>query len=231
MAIIPLSLLGLGFLLGVRHAFDADHVAAVSAIVSKHKSIKISSLIGMFWGLGHTLSLLLVGLVMLVFKIAIPERMALSFEFIVGAMLVLLGVNVLVTISKMHLHRHGHGKGKHTHFHSHMLTKSHGHAHKLLSQSLFVGLIHGLAGSAAIALLVLTAISSVWVGIAYILLFGIGSVIGMALISSILSLPFSLIPSEFERIQKMLSISAGLTSAIMGFFIMYNIGIGGGLLK
>lgn len=227
MGIAPFGLLGLGFLLGVRHAFDADHIAAVSTIVSKHKSIKISALVGIFWGLGHTLSLLLVGSAILLFKIEVPKRFALSFEFIVGIMLVLLGFNVLATINKnkVHLHRHKHGKEKHIHFHSHRQTKSHWHEHQLLNKSLLVGVIHGLAGSAAIALLALATISSIWLGIIYILLFGIGSVTGMALISSIISLPFALTATKFWKIQKMLSAGAGLISMAMGFIIMYNIGI------
>ncbi len=227
MGIAPFGLLGLGFLLGVRHAFDADHIAAVSTIVSKHKSIKISALVGIFWGLGHTLSLLLVGSAILLFKIEVPKRVALSFEFIVGIMLVLLGFNVLATINKnkVHLHRHKHGKEKHIHFHSHRQTKSHWHEHQLLNKSLLVGIVHGLAGSAAIALLALATINSIWLGVVYTLLFGIGSVTGMALISSIISLPFALTATKFWKIQKVLGASAGLISMAMGFIIIYKIGI------
>lgn len=231
---LPFSLLGFGFLLGVKHAFDADHIAAVSAIAAKHKfkSVKSYSLAGMFWGFGHTISLLCAGLAILLLKIAIPEKIALSFEFIVGIMLVILGINVLLTISKnkIHFHRHKHEKEEHTHLHSHKLTKLHGHKHRLFHQSLFIGLIHGLAGSAVLTLLVLTTIKSVWLGLAYILVFGIGSMAGMILISSIIFLPFTLIPDSLQRTQKILRISAGSISMIIGLTMMYNIGIAGGLL-
>ena len=232
MNLMPFTLLGFGFLSGVKHAFDADHVAAVSTIISKHKSIKKSSLLGMFWGFGHTISLFCVGLIILLLKITIPEKIALSFEFIVGIMLVILGLNVLLTINKnkIHFHRHKHGKEEHIHFHSHKLTKHHDHKHKLFHQSLFIGLIHGLAGSAVLTLLVLTTIKSVWLGLIYILIFGIGSIIGMILTSSVISLPFTLIPNNLQRTQKFLRISAGLISMIIGLTIMYNIGIVEGLL-
>lgn len=206
MEIIPFSLLAFGFLLGVKHAFDADHIAALSAIVSKNKSIKSSSLLGMFWGFGHTISLLVVGLVILLLKISIPEKIALSLEFIVGIMLVLLGLNVIMTIK-------------------------HNHKHATLNQSLLIGLIHGLAGSAAITLLVLITIKSFWTGMIYILTFGIGSIIGMIIVSSIISLPFIIISGKFKRIHKVMDISAGLISTIIGLSILYDVGFVEGLLK
>lgn len=232
MGAMPFSLLAFGFLFGVKHAFDADHITAISTTLSNNKSIKKSSLLGMFWGLGHTISLLAVSLAILLLKISIPEKIALSLEFIVGFMLCILGINVLITINKnkMHLHKHKHGKQEHIHIHSHKLTKRHDHKHKLFHQSLFIGLIHGLAGSAVLTLLVLTAIKSVWLGLIYILIFGIGSIIGMILISSVISLPFTLIPNNLQRTQKFLRISAGLISMIIGLTIMYNIGIVEGLL-
>ena len=221
MNLVPFTLLGFGFLLGIKHAFEADHVAAVSAVISKNKSIKQSSLLGAWWGIGHTISLLVVGLVILLLKISIPEKIALSFEFIVGIMLVILGFNVLITINKnkIHIHRHNHGKEKHIHFHSHKLTLNHEHTH--FNQSLFIGIIHGLAGSAVITLLVLTTVKSVFSGLIYILIFGIGSIIGMMFISSVISLPFALI--KFEKIQRFVRISAGSFSIFMGFGIMYFI--------
>lgn len=226
MDITLFSLLGFGFLLGIRHAFEADHIAAVSAIISKYNSIKKSTLIGAFWGFGHSISLLVVGLVILLLKISIPQKIALSFEFIVGIMLFILGINTILTIKKnrVHLHRHNHDGIEHIHFHSHKLTKLHYHKHLSLHKSLFIGIIHGLAGSAALTLLVLTTIKSFWVGLIYILIFGIGSITGMMLISSIISLPFTLMPSKFEKIQKIMRISIGLTSTIIGFIIIYNIG-------
>ena len=224
---MPFALLGFGFLSGMKHAFDADHVAAISTIVAKH-NLKKSSLLGIFWGFGHTITLLIAGLIVLLFKISIPEKVSLSLEFIVGVMLVSLGINVLITINKnkIHLHKHKHGKGEHIHFHSHKLSKNHEHLH----QSFFIGLIHGLAGSAALTLLILATIKSLFIGIIYILIFGIGSIAGMIIVSSIIASSFKLMPSKFEKAQKMLSISIGLISAIIGLAIIYDVGFVKGLL-
>lgn len=218
--ILPFSLLGFGFLLGMRHAFDADHIAAVSTIISNHKSIRKSSLLGIFWGFGHTISLLAIGLLILLLKIKIPEKIALLLELIVGIMLLVLGINVLLTINKnkIHLHKHKHGIIEHIHFHSHKLTKYHHHEHIPFKQLLLIGLIHGIAGSAALTLLVLTTVNSILLGIIYILIFGVGSIIGMALISSIISLPFKLIPNNLQKTQRILRISTGLFSIVIGLF-------------
>lgn len=222
MDLIPFSLLGFGFLLGMRHAFDADHIAAVSTIISKNKSMKASSLLGMFWGFGHTIALLFVGLIVLMFKIKIPEKFAVSFELIVGVMLIILGVNLLLTINKnkIHIHKHKHDYEEHVHFHSHEIIKHHHHKHIPLKQSLIIGLIHGLAGSAFLTLLILTNIPSTLLGLIYILLFGIGSVIGMMLIASVISLPFKLVPSNFQKTQKILRTVTGLFGTIIGLIVI-----------
>ena len=232
MNVLSFSLLGVGFLLGVRHAFDVDHIAAVSTIVSRHSSIRKSSMLGIFWGFGHAISLLIVGLIVLLLKITIPEKVSLSLELIVGLMLIALGINTVSTIksNKIHWHKHRHGEEEHLHFHSHKLTEKHEHEHLSLHKSLLMGLIHGLAGSAALTLLVLTATSSFWIGLIYILIFGAGSIIGMAAISSIISLPFALIPNKLDRTQKMLRISTGLISIIMGSAVLYKIGLTNGFL-
>ena len=223
MNVTPFTLLGFGFLLGIKHAFDADHVAAISAIASKYNSINKSSVDGMLWGIGHAIPLFFIGLIILIFKISIPQKMALSFEFLVGIMLILLGLNVLITVkkNKLHFHRHKHQGKEHLHFHSHKLANHHNHSH----QSIFIGMIHGLAGSAALSLLVLTTLSSILSGVIYILLFGIGSMLGMILISGIISLPFALIPKKLERTQILLKTSAGLTSILLGSIIVYEIAI------
>lgn len=214
-----IGLFGLGFLLGLKHAFDADHVAAVSIIYSKEA--KKASLTGMLWGIGHTISLLIIGFIILFFKIGVPKKLAISFEFIVGIMLVVLGINVLMTLKKneSHFHKHKHGKEDHIHFHSHLITRNHKHYH----QPLMIGLVHGLAGSAALTLLILATISSIFVGLVYILIFGIGSIIGMVLVSNILSLPFRLAENKFGRIDKILRLGASLMSVAMGYGIIYQI--------
>lgn len=214
-----IGLLGFGFLLGLKHAFDTDHIAAVSAI-SKNTSIKKSSLSGVFWGLGHAISLLVIGFIVLLFKIRIPEKLGLSLELIVGVMLVILGLNVLITVNKnkAHFHKHKHGKEEHMHFHSHLITEKHGHNH----QSFFIGLVHGLAGSAALTLLILTTIDSLFAGVTYILIFGIGSIIGMVLVSNLVSLPFRLISKKLEISHKILRLGTSFISIILGLSIMYK---------
>ena len=220
------TLLGLGFVLGLRHAFDADHVVALSTIVSQTKSLKKSSLAGAMWGVGHTTALFVSGLVILIFKLAIPEKLALSFEFIVGVVLVVLGVNVLKKIirEKVHLHEHQHGDSVHTHLHPHKESATHDHHHK----SFVVGTIHGLAGSAVLMLVVLTAAKSIFQGLLYILIFGVGSIVGMLIVSGIIAFPF-LLSAKCEEINNIVKICAGTISIVLGFTTMYSIGIVKGL--
>lgn len=216
------SILGLGLLLGIKHALDADHVVAVSTVVAENRKLWRSSLIGAFWGLGHTLTLLLVGIVILIFKLAIPERLALGFEFAVGVMLVVLGLLVArrVVRDRWHIHIHEHNGQTHLHGHSHKETTEHNHAH-LPYKSLFVGMVHGLAGSAALMLLVLAAIKSVWQGILYILVFGVGSIGGMILITTAVSLPF-LWATRLQGAHRAIATLAGLVSVGLGLAIMYE---------
>jgi len=211
-----ISLLSFGFLLGVKHAFDADHITAVSTLSKRNPSLT-----GLLWGLGHTITILIVGLIVLSLKIAIPEKLALSFEFIVGGMLIIMGFSILTTLDthKIHFHKHKHEEEEHIHFHSHSIEKTHNHYH----QPLLIGLIHGLAGSAAVTLLVLSTINSFWIGLFYILIFGFGSIIGMVSASNIISLPFRLIPNKFGRMDKILRLCTSLLSIAIGFSIIYQI--------
>jgi len=215
-----LPVLGLGFILGLEHALDADHVAAVTALVSKHKNMKRASLLGVFWGLGHTTTLFIAGILILMLKITIPERIALSFEFIVGIMIVILGTSVLIDlfIRKKHAHIHSHDGIAHTHPHLHNHSKSHSHYHK----PFIVGLIHGLAGSAALMLLVLSTVESMMLGLAYILIFSFGSIIGMAIVSSAISIPFVI--SKSTLINKRIRYIASVLSILFGLYIIFNIG-------
>lgn len=221
MNFIPISLLGLGFLSGLRHAFDIDHIAAVSTIISR-PSIRKLSLLGIFWGFGHTISLLLAGLIVLLLKITISEKLASLFELAVALMLVMLGINVLFAIKKekMHIHKHRHGNIEHIHLHSHKSADYHKHKHVQLRKSLIIGLIHGLAGSAALTLLVLSGVDSALLGLAYILLFGMGSVIGMVIVSAIISLPFKLISGRLEAAQTLMRMGTGMISIIIGLAII-----------
>lgn len=216
-----------GFFAGVKHAFDADHIAAVSSVASEQNSIKKSSLLGIFWGMGHALSLLAAGLIILLLRASVPEKLALSLELAVGIMLVILGVGMMAKIRKenLHLHRHSHGKSEHIHFHSHSLGSRHSHAHA----SFFIGLVHGLAGSAALALLVLATIDSLFAGLLYILIFSAGSIAGMMLVSSAISLPFILITGRLAGIHRLLKAGAGMISVLIGLTIIYGTAFAGGV--
>lgn len=215
------TLLSTGFILGLKHAFDADHVAVVSTMVSQSKNLKKSSLLGVMWGVGHTVTLLVVGLAVLLLKITIPVRAALAMEFIVGLVVVYFGFDLLQKIKRgsVHIHRHEHGGTAHTHFHGHELQPSHQHNHRALG----VGALHGLAGSAALTILVLTTVQSTWQGLAFILIFGLGSIISMLIISSAIGLPF-LMTKKFTRVNTAVQGLAGAISVLVGLLIVYNIG-------
>lgn len=215
------TLLLLGFFLGIKHAFDIDHIAAVSTIISKNNSVKQSMFTGALWGIGHTISLFIFGLLILLLKIKINKNIENLFELAVGIMLIVLGINLLIKIKKekIHMHKHKHDGTEHIHFHSHKHIQSHQHTH----QPLIVGLIHGIAGSGAITLLILSTINSSIIGLTYILVFGIGSIIGMALVSGILSSPFTILSKKFENMQKILKLSAGTISIIVGLNLIYNV--------
>ena len=188
-----LTMLGLGFLLGLRHALDADHVAAVSAVVARSSSIWRSGAVGICWGLGHTLILMIVGVVVVAFKVAIPEHLALWFEFGVGVMLVLLGGSLARTVylEEWHWHSHEHGGSRHRHLHHHQTSAGHDHPHWLEGslQPFFVGMAHGLAGSAALLLLVVSAVQTTVQALTYIAMFGVGSILGMMLVGVLISMP------------------------------------------
>lgn len=216
------ALLGFGFLLGVKHALDADHVVAVSAIAAQTKGLRSSSLVGAVWGLGHATTLLFVGLLILGFKLTIPESLALSLEFLVGVMLVLLGADVLRGL-RGHRHEHRHRDAAHVHLHTHRM-RVHNHAHR----SFVVGMVHGLAGSAALTLIVLAAASSLAEGVLYLLVFGVGSAAGMTLLSVLMSVPFN-VSFTISGLQNRIQSLAGVLSVVLGTIIMYEIGFVEGL--
>lgn len=214
-----ITLITLGFILGLEHALDADHVAAVTAMVSRTKSLRKSSALGAVWGMGHTTTLLLVGLLVLVFKVSLPQNLAPLMEFLVGIVLVLLGIGVLKNVMKDNAHAHGHKHANmdHSHLHSHEGAQFHRHMHKTFA----IGMLHGLAGSGALMILVLATVKSVFEGLLYILVFGTGSILGMLAISTIIGLPFVL-TNNFEKIHSIVRTLAGAMSIILGLAIMYE---------
>ena len=220
-------LLAFSFLAGLKHATEPDHVAAVSTIVSDRKSIWSSSLVGGMWGVGHTLALLIAGIAVVAFHFEVSGRLANILELGVGVMLLFLGGQTLWKVfrgGEIHAHVHRHGPIVHVHPHVHDTEEVHSHGApapthhglKLSPKPLFVGLVHGLAGSGALMLLILATISSPSVAIAYILIFGVGSIGGMMLMSMLIGLPFHFTSGRFVSLDKWLRSGAGLFSLTFG---------------
>jgi sulfite exporter TauE/SafE len=211
-----LSVLLLGFLLGIKHAIEPDHVIAVSTIASESKNLKRSIFAGVYWGIGHTATLFLVGMILIIAKNTITETIALSLEFIVGIMLVSLGLNSILRFMR---HRHpqsqntlDHRKKTRTHF-----------------KSFFIGLIHGLAGSAAMVLLTMSTVSTAWQGALYILIFGCGTIVGMLSFSTVIGIPFVL--TSGKQMNRYLNNLAGIISILFGIYYMYKLGVNEGLFS
>ncbi len=225
-----LAAFGLGLLLGIQHALDPDHLIAVSTIVSEQRSFKWASLIGAFWGLGHTTTLFIVGMLVIGLRVTIPPELGSGLELLVALMLVILGVNVLrksFGAERVHLHPHSHNPETHTHFHVHdNPEQDHGHGHpfKAMRRPFVVGMVHGLAGSAALMLLVLSTIESPLGALLYIVIFGLGSVGGMLLLSGIIGLPFILTAQRFTLMNRWIRMIAGVASVCFGLFLGWEIG-------
>ena len=240
------SLLAFGFALGLKHATEADHLAAVSTIVSDRKSPWSASLVGALWGLGHTISLFVAAVAVILFHFEIGERLSRSLELGVALMLIVLGFDTLRKLfrgGQLHMHFHRHGGRLHAHPHVHDATQIYQPAHDqeqaggqpthhglaIGPRPLIVGMIHGLAGSGALMLLVLSTISSPVVGVSYILVFGIGSIGGMILMSLLLSLPFHFTAKTFGGVELTMRGLAGAFSLSFGVFMIYQIGFVEGL--
>lgn len=226
-----LTILGLGLVLGLRHALDTDHLAAVSTILAQRPSLRASSMVGLSWGLGHTVVLLFSGAVVLVLRVPIPEPFAVAAEFGVGAMLVFLGGMLAVRLvrERWHVHAHDHDGAQHMHLHSHVLVEDHGHGHwwRDSIRPFCIGMAHGLAGSAALLLLVLSSARSVSEGLTYIAVFGFGSIIGMVLVGMVVSLPVLWSLNLGRPVFLALQGLASLGSVGIGLTMMYHIAFGG----
>src|SRR5688572_3536484 len=219
-----ISILLIGFALGLQHAVEADHVAAVSTIVSEKKSLLTASIVGGFWGLGHTIALLGVGAVVIFLKVQISETVEARLEAVVGAMLILLGLNALrklFSADKVHVHTHEHDGREHIHIHSHEHEPEPYH-HRFGPRSILIGLVHGLAGSAALMLFILPIIPSPAVALLYIVIFGIGSIGGMMAMSFLIGLPFHFTAGRFSFLNGTIRLAAGLFSLGLGGLIVYE---------
>ncbi|MEF2094980.1 urease accessory protein UreH [Bacillus sp. CFBP9009] len=199
-----LLVLAIGFVLGIKHALEPDHIIAVSTIASQSKKIWKSSLAGVFWGIGHTLTLLVFGIILILLKNEIPEAWAMSLEFLVGIMLVYLGITTIFSWKQTKRDDH---TGRATYL-----------------KSMLVGIVHGLAGSAAMVLLTLSTIDEAWHGAIYIIIFGVGTCIGMLLFTTILSIPF-VTSSSSKKGNRLLIRLTGVISTLFGIYYMYNLGI------
>jgi high-affinity nickel-transport protein len=232
-----LTLLTLGFFLGMRHATDSDHVVAVTTIVSRERSVRAASLIGALWGIGHTLTIMLVGGAIILFGIVFPARVGLTMEFSVALMLVVLGaMNVIgfrqdvrqIRDSHVHPRRSSapppHEPHEGSDAHSGGASRRLGHY-----RALVVGTVHGLAGSAAVALLVLSTIRNAAWALLYLFLFGIGTVAGMMLITSALAAPLVYSARRFSTWNRHVSWVTGVISVVLGLFLVYQIGFVDGL--
>lgn len=229
---MELSVLIVGFMIGLRHALEADHVAAVASIVTQKQGKKAAMRHGAVWGLGHTITLFVFGTIALLAGSLIPGQMASLLECAVGFMLLYLGLDVLWRMRRngVHFHVHQHHGKRHLHAHQHHANVAHtdlsAHQHKHTSpfpvRTLMIGIMHGMAGSAALVVLTLNAAQDFWLGLGYMLLFGVGSIVGMALLSAAISLPFSLSSQRIERFTGYLQLSIGVGTSGLGSVMVFN---------
>lgn len=236
-----LPLLGLGFVLGLKHATEADHLVAVTTVVSEHRSVWRSAAVGGLWGLGHTASLFAVGGLLILLRVTIPDGVRVALELAVALMIVLLGTRVLYLVLRrrrdVHVHAHAHDGGRtHTHLHFHGRADAHTAAEPDAAsharhggiwgwRPFAVGVVHGLAGSAALTLVVLAEVmrgGSRLLGVAYLLLFGLGSVGGMLLMSALIGLPFALTAARFRRVDTPVRLLAGAASVVFGLYYAWR---------
>ncbi|MEP6820270.1 MAG: sulfite exporter TauE/SafE family protein [bacterium] len=238
-----LGLLALGLLFGLKHATEVDHIVAVSTIVGEHRGLSRAATVGALWGAGHTAALVIVGVGVLVLRIAIPLRVASWLEFGVGLMIIGLGMaafrRALRNRQEFHVHTHAHGDWRHAHLHFHERDSQHGvlpesHSHRIARVGMkpaIVGAVHGLAGSGALTLLVLTQIKSSLLGLYYLGVFGLGSIVGMLLISALMGLPFAFSARRLHGVHYRLQMLASVLSVAFGVWYAYASGIANGLMK
>jgi len=222
--------LALGFVLGLRHALDPDHVAAVSTFVTEEKNILRSSLVGIYWGMGHTASILIFGAAIVAFRLVVGERLSQFFEFAVGCMLIVLGTRVLLQLRKsdvLHAHPHTHDGATHSHLHVHWGAAGHEHQHhtvKFGKRPFVVGVVHGMAGTAAVLLLVVGAIPSLLLAFGTILIFGVGTIGGMMAMSVLMSVPLTLAAGRWVLVERGIRLAAGLFSLAFGVYWAWQVG-------
>jgi high-affinity nickel permease len=225
----------LGFFIGLQHALEADHIAAVASLSAEKTGLRRIARHGMFWGLGHALTLMVFGGVVFALKLSLDPKLSTMLEAAVGAMLVVLGGRIVYKLvrDRIHFHAHRHREGDvHFHAHSHAgetvrhRDSSHAHLHPSHGwrRSFSVGLMHGLAGSAALVALTASTASTPALGLAFMLLFGIGSTLGMAAFSAVIAVPLTLTAMTLTWANRALQFSAGLVALGFGAWIMIENG-------
>ncbi|ABF39926.1 high-affinity nickel-transporter [Candidatus Koribacter versatilis Ellin345] len=232
-----ISIIAIGFFLGMRHATDPDHVIAVTTIVTQQRSAKRAAMIGIFWGVGHTLTIFLVGCAIILFNLVIPARLGLAMEFSVSLMLILLGGWNLASFKQA---IPGSAGADREHDHSHDHPHSHETLDKLdrklgqrsfyqLVRPLMVGIVHGLAGSAAVALLILATIRNANCAIVYLLVFGVGTIAGMMVITMSIASALRFVGDRFQVFGRRLALVSGIISVAFGLVLAYQICVVQGL--
>ena len=225
-----LALLGIGFVLGLRHALEADHAAAVASLATQNRSVFQAMKQGIVWGFGHTVTLFLFGSIVLILGVVIPERFAEALECAVGFMLVGLGIDVFRRMRKerihFHLHQHAH-TAPHFHAHTHApnmphTEAAHQHTHPkgFPYRAFIVGLMHGMAGSAALILLTLNTTMSLWTAINYIFIFGLGSILGMGLLSIVIAIPLWYSSHSLTWVHESMQGVIGIVTIALGAYVI-----------
>ena len=228
-----LSILALGLLIGMQHALEADHMAAVSAIAARQSSARKIISHGAVWGIGHTLTLMIVAGGVLYLGMQISANMSAWMETAVGVILVVLGGHLLVKLFKERIHFHFHrhqGEPVHIHAHSHAgekgahekLPHNHDHPNKLPWRTLLIGMMHGMAGSAALLVLTAQTVSSPLIGMGYVVLFGVGSVLGMAALSALIAIPLSYSSKMLTWANRGIQGAVGVWTLALGTYIVYH---------
>jgi ABC-type nickel/cobalt efflux system permease component RcnA len=215
----------LGFVLGIAHACDPDHLVAVGTLTAESRNARQASVLGIIWGVGHTIALALIGSIVLNMKWTVPDQFSFAMEAIVGLIIVLLGANLLSqSLQKItiHTHQHRHDGSTHAHVHLHgsdtVTHHHHGMGPKV--KTLGVGFVHGLAGSAALSLAVMSTMPSTMLGVIYIVVFGLGSIGGMLVMSTLLSLPFLYVT---HSLQHQVKCGAGLLAVGFGGYLTWSL--------
>lgn len=225
-----LAILGIGFVLGMRHATDPDHVVAISTIVARTQSVKRATLIGAVWGFGHSITIFLVGCAIILLGVAVPPRLGLAMEMGVAVMLVLLGLlnlgGWLRAVHRWLPHRHASEPHSHSQDSDAPRFQQGG-----LFRALLIGVVHGLAGSAAVALLVMATIRDPRWAAGYLAIFGAGTIVGMTLITSAIAAPLAYAGARVASFGRILTTATGVVSLSFGLFLIYQIGFVGGLFS